>query len=452
MTTIDDVLAAIKCVTARTDDPTAWRVGLTSDELGAAATLFAASPQRRAALLAAIRHHHPEVFQPASDRSAGSAADSIRSAELSLAHQASVTAQVDLQVIAAILNAHQRTVGGADALDRLQHDVETAISVRTDLDTPAGARDFQRFLIGKLGEIRAVVTCADLDDTSKSALMAALTALYDSAKDTVRVDPFSAGADQFAAVRPETATDPDLDVESADDPGLVTGDIPAQPAVMSTSPMPMLPNLGGGAAPGSTPNWGSPGGVTFPGLPAGNGLQQSPTAPEDAEPRSHHPLSQDRPPMAPTDDTGADDQAADPAPGSAPATGPTTVALPNGETVTAASPQLAAVIKAAVDGTPIADAFRQQGISIPAPGTAVADPIDPTHVQPADIGMFTTRHALALGHSEALVDGQIQPISVVAGPSFLGWQHPPAPVGVSAPAGTDPPAPTRPAVVALAAR
>ena len=74
--------------------------------------------------------------------------------------------------------------------------------------------------------------------------------------------------------------------------------------------------------------------------------------------------------------------------------------LPDGETVTAASPQLAAAIKAAVGGAPIADAFHQQGITIPPPGTAVANPIDPPEVIPGDIGMFTDRHALALGHRQ----------------------------------------------------
>ena len=61
---------------------------------------------------------------------------------------------------------------------------------------------------------------------------------------------------------------------------------------------------------------------------------------------------------------------------------PTTVTLPDGETVTAASPQLAAAIKAAVGGAPIADAFHQQGITIPPPGTAVTNPIDAAHVVP----------------------------------------------------------------------
>jgi len=447
MTTIDDVLAAIRDVTAGTGDPNAWHLGLTSDELDAAVTMFAASPQRLDTLLAAIRHRHPDLFGPVPDRAAGNAADSIRSAEASLAHQASLTAQLDLQVVAAILNAHQRTVGGNEALDTLQQDVETAIRARTDLDTPAGARDFRRFLIGKLGEMRAVVAGADLDDTSKSALMAALTSLYDSAKDdSTPVDASPPGADQFPAASSDPGMDPYPDADS------VAGGIPALNPLPPTSPMPMLPSPGGGAAPGSAPNWGSPGGSMFPGLPAGSGTQPSARVPDDGELRPGHLLSQDRPSPEPGDAAGADDEAGDRLPGPEAATGPTPVTLPNGETVTAASPQLAAVIKAAIGGTPIADAFRHQGISIPPPGSAVADPIDPLALQPGDIGMFTTRHALALGRSEALVDGQIQHISVVAGPSFLGWQHPPAPVTVGAPARTDPPVPTRPAVVAVTAQ
>jgi hypothetical protein len=59
--------------------------------------------------------------------------------------------------------------------------------------------------------------------------------------------------------------------------------------------------------------------------------------------------------------------------------------------------------------------------------------------------MFTDRHALALGESRALVNGQIQHISTVNGPGFLGWEHPPLPVNAPAPNASDPPAPTRPA-------
>ncbi|HZU50095.1 MAG TPA: DUF4226 domain-containing protein, partial [Mycobacterium sp.] len=57
----------------------------------------------------------------------GAAADAIRDAELALAQQGSATAQLDLQVVSAILNAHRTTLDGSDALTALQRDVEAAV-------------------------------------------------------------------------------------------------------------------------------------------------------------------------------------------------------------------------------------------------------------------------------------------------------------------------------------
>ena len=118
---------------------------------------------------------NPPPDEPASDHQEGEAADAIRDAEVALAHQNSATAQVDLQVVSAVLNAHERSTTGGEALDKLRDEIEAAVTTRSDLDTPAGARDFQRYLIGKLRDIRAVVASASLDDTSNSALMAAWT-------------------------------------------------------------------------------------------------------------------------------------------------------------------------------------------------------------------------------------------------------------------------------------
>ena len=125
---------------------------------------------------------NPPPDEPAPDHQEGNAADAIRNAEIALAHQNSATAQVDLQVVLAVLNAHERSTAGGEALDKLQHEIEAAVATRSDLDTPAGARDFQRYLIGKLRDIRAVVASATLDDTSNSALMAAWTSLYNAAE------------------------------------------------------------------------------------------------------------------------------------------------------------------------------------------------------------------------------------------------------------------------------
>jgi Domain of unknown function (DUF4226) len=489
MSTYDELLATVRRVRDHTGDPNAWQTGLTRPELAAVISPTTRSEQLDAILLK-IRHEHPDLFDarslsggppttrsagvPAapSDRQEGDAAEAIADAEAALAHQNSASSQLDLQVVSAIMNAHLRTVEGREALTKLQRDTEAAVQTRSDLDTPAGARDFQRFLIGKLRDIRSVVANASLDDTSKSALMAAWTSLYDASKgepsapgDTRAVPtapataPARSAAQQTADVT-DPGWDPLMDSLLADDPGLLGGDSSEQystpgstpPATPTAPVMPSIPNFGTGptpglgTAPGSLAGWSGPGGLplagpqerTDPGLHGldDEGLLGSenpdPTDHASSEEADNHNEDEDR-----EEDAAADKPEPQPA-------GPTTVTLPDGETVTAASPQLAAAIKAAAGGASVADAFHQQGITIPPPGTAVTNPIDPLQVAPGDIGMFTDRHALALGHDKALLEGQIQHIATVSGPSFLGWEHPPV-AAATAPATTDTPAPTRPA-------
>jgi Domain of unknown function (DUF4226) len=376
---------------------------------------------------------------PSPDHQEGAAADAIRNAEVALVHQNSTTAQVDLQVVTAVLNAHQKAAAGSQALSRLQRDIEGAVATRSDLDTPAGARDFQRFLIGKLRDIRAVVAGASLDDTSNSALMAAWTSLYNSSQpagDATEDQPGEPKATQSHLAATGSDPDPYLDAPSEDDLDGPPEDMPAQAAsapAPAAGETPSVPSFGGAGMPGGG-GWGMPGGLALPGPLPGADDQPSPQGLDEARSRSDEP--EDRVVSDEDDPDGPDHQ---------PAAGPTIATLPNGETITASSPQLAAAIEAAADGTPIADAFRQQGMTIPPPGTAVSDPVDPSQLAPGDIGIFTDRHALALGQSRALVNGQIQHISTVDGPSFLGWEHPPVPVGAPVPDRTEPPAPTRPA-------
>jgi hypothetical protein len=382
---------------------------------------------------------------PAPEHQEGDAADAIRNAEVALAHQNSTTAQVDLQVVTAVLNAHQKTTAGTQALNRLQRDIEGAVATRSDLDTPAGARDFQRYLIGKLRDIRAVVAGASLDDTSNSALMAAWTSLYNSTQPDadatddqrrpVGSEPAASAphAVQSQPAATESDLDPNFDALPEDDLGPPPEEMPAPTAAGTSS----IPSFGGGGLPGGA-GWGMPGGLALPGPLPSSDEQLSPTDLDDARLKSDEP--EDR--LASDED---DPERLGHEHGE-PAAGPTTATLPNGETLTAASPQLAAAIEAAASGTPIADAFRQEGMTIPPPGTAVSDPVDPSRLAPGDIGMFTDRHALALGDSRALVNGQIQHISTVNGPGFLGWEHPPVPVSAPEPDRTDPPAPTRPAI------
>jgi hypothetical protein len=449
------LLDAIARVGAATGDNRAWMTGLSDADLAVVTSpVSVISPNAIDNVVAKIRAQHRQAFDPVPPGvpgpvvAEGRAAEAIRTAETSLAQQHSVSAQLDLQVITAVLNAHSTHFAGREALDGLQDDIETAVATRTDLDTPAGARGFQRYLIGKLRDIKTVVETAGLDDTSKASLAAALASLYvgatpDSTEERA-ADPKPAAEHQ-----PPPADIPDIGTDPLDD-ALLPDDFAELPPDASAAGQPMpapmippmagMPPLGGGS--GGPPAGPAPmpptlDNLTSPRIPTDDSLLDDPMLDE--------PL-----------DAGADESAAgedDEVAGeeaTAPTSDDTTVVhLPNGETVTAPSPQLAAAITAAVAGTPIPEAFRQQGITIPAPGTAVPHPIEPARVIPGDIGMLTDRHALALGNGKAVFNNQIQPIASVTGPSFLGWEHPPEPgSATTTPSKSDQPTPTRPAVTA----
>lgn len=536
MATHQDLLEAINRVRAATGNRDAWQNGLTGEDIAAACNPFTSSAAL-GAVLTRIVAAHPEAFLPGAAATAppanqGRAAEAIRDAESALAHQSSTAAQVDLQVVTAVLNAHAANVAGAAELNRLQREIEAAVLSRTDLDTPAGAREFQRFLIGKLREIRTVVDTAGLDATSKAALAAALASLYASAtpeagasEDPAR-KPEPEGPQERSAVadrpaRPDSSASGELadlsEFVGGPDVGAVRGfaagpDFADSPWDISEAPLdvppepiypipPMTPAMGGPAMAPSAPAWGA--GPPFGGVPPAfpdpgqsglgqSGLGQSVLGRPDLGqsgwgqsgwgrdlglssgisdllrdrdtdlPPEAESAAQRDPGASPEadadeepDDTGGDD-ARDPADEAdtgaggqdeAATPGVHTVQLPDGQTIIAPTPVIAATITAAVAGTPIPEAFRQQGINIPPPGSPVTVPIDGSALQIGDIGVFADRHALALGNGTALLDHQIQPVANVTGPGFLGWQHPPAPTIVNPPPPAFP-APTRPAETA----
>ena len=425
MSDYHDLLDAIARVRDSTGDDRAWMAGLSADDIAVVTNPLSSSAAITAAV-AKIRAAHAGMLSPtsvpgpypgATSQFEGAAAEAIRTAESALAHQNSLTAQIDLQVVTAVLNAHARHSEGAAELDRLQTEIEAAVATRTDLDTAAGARGFQRYLIDKLRDIRTVVETADLDATSKATLAAALASLYASA----------APASAEAAPESHQQITPDTPSPLRSHPLPAVSDLPAvsEPAPVDlgleppvdSPPAPPVPSAAGlspmGAGwGGGTPPAGMPFGGSLPTLPAGT-LPDLPLGPapdlvqQDAEgPPDRAEPAED------TTDAGDD---------------PATVVLPDGQTVIAPNPRLAAVITAAVAGTPIAEAFDAQGITIPAPGTAVSAPLELAQLSPGDIGLFTDRHALALGDGKALLDNQIQPVSGLPGLGFLGWQHPPEP-------------------------
>lgn len=471
MATLKDVLAATAHVRDCTGDPLAWRVGLGPDQVNLVLVPlngFTATPAQLDAILATIHRRHPALFNPTTgapitpprsqppspttpggdsgEPQRGAAAESMKRAEAALALQNSGAAEFDRLMLEAIVTAHKTTEDGRRRLDELESDLEAAVTAR-NLETPMGARDFQRYLIGRLKDILAVVAEANDSDASRKALLAALAALYvpdadvpDTAGDSSRPAPENR-PDEPAGVGDAPAEPVGFDGGLDAFPG--TDGVTGEPAAAPPAPVPAAPSLGG--LPGGAPALGLP--LAGP-PPAAEPYRESKDVgrsmltPDDL-------IGEDEDDLAPG---GSDEDPAADETTTEPAAGPTTVTLPNGDTVTAASPQLAAVIKSAAEGTPIADAFRQQGITIPPPGTAVAQPIDPAQVIPGDIGMFSDRHALAIGNDNALLDGQIQRIANVNGPSFLGWQHPPVPA-MTAPTTTDPaatetPAPTRPSATA----
>ena len=113
--------------------------------------------------------------------------------------------------------------------------------------------------------------------------------------------------------------------------------------------------------------------------------------------------------------------------------------LPDGSTVNARTPAVAAAVKAYLAGTPLDAAYRQAGIELPPPGTPVTNPVDPAALTAGAIGMFKDHYVVALSAAKALQDGQVVSLSAAAaGPDFLGWIDPSA---LGAPAATPPPLP-----------
>lgn len=345
--------------------------------------------------------------QPAGQRGVG--VEAMKRAEAALSGQQSTTAEFDRRVLEALRHAHKTTVDGRRVMAELAAQVDDAAR-SWDLSTATGAREFQRFLLAKLGQIMQVVEEANDDDASKRELAAALTSMYEQHAD----QPAPAPAEPTEPDPPAAGSTPDPDPLPMDEAEFDD----AEPAWRSAPMPPAGPGFGG-----EVPGIGAmPGGGVPGGFPLGGLLQpQHRATPEPYPDDQADPAGEEASAGETADDDSTDGAGpAEPAPAD-----PTIVTLPDGDTVRAATPQLAAVLQAAVGGTPIIDAFRRQGIAIPPPGTPVTAVLDQSRVTPGDVGMFTDRHALVLGNGKALLDGQIQRIANVRGPSFLGWQHPP---------------------------
>lgn len=110
----------------------------------------------------------------------GQSIDAMQSRSAALSGRRVDIAEADNLLAAAVSSAHAISVGALAALDRIEADIETAVADPSTfaLDTTAGARALQRFLLAKHREIIAVVTDAQAEAAAKTAAVQELQSSY----------------------------------------------------------------------------------------------------------------------------------------------------------------------------------------------------------------------------------------------------------------------------------
>jgi hypothetical protein len=100
--------------------------------------------------------------------------------QAALARQHSAAAEADRGLADALAAAHAATVEGARRLGTIAAEIDDAVQNQAALavDTPLGAREFQRFLIAKQREIIAVVLHAHELDGAKKTVLETLRSQY----------------------------------------------------------------------------------------------------------------------------------------------------------------------------------------------------------------------------------------------------------------------------------
>jgi hypothetical protein len=121
----------------------------------------------------------PEYGQAMAEQ-AGRSIGAIGESQAALARQHTAAAEADRALAEALASAHAATVEGVRRLDAIAAEIDHAVANQNaiGLDTPMGAREFQKFLIGKQREILAVVSNARELDVAKKAVLDKLTAHY----------------------------------------------------------------------------------------------------------------------------------------------------------------------------------------------------------------------------------------------------------------------------------
>ena len=111
---------------------------------------------------------------------AGRSIGAIGEGQAALARQHAATADADRVLADALAGAHAATVEGVRRLDAIEAQINHAVANQAaiGLDTAMGAREFQKFLIGKQREIQAVVSDVHELSVAKKDLLEKLAAHY----------------------------------------------------------------------------------------------------------------------------------------------------------------------------------------------------------------------------------------------------------------------------------
>ncbi len=111
---------------------------------------------------------------------AGPSVAAIQARESVLASQHGTSADADRVLAEVLASAHAAIRESIERLDAIAEQIDRAVLHQADLaiDTPLGAREFQRFLLAKQREIAAVVAEVRELDHAKKAVLESLRAQY----------------------------------------------------------------------------------------------------------------------------------------------------------------------------------------------------------------------------------------------------------------------------------
>jgi hypothetical protein len=112
----------------------------------------------------------------------GPSVAAIQAEQAALSARHHTAADADHVLAEALLGAHAATVSARERLDTVAAEIDHRVRDQAALavDTPVGAREFQKFLIAKHRELIVIVSEAHRDDAARRELLESLRPRYSS--------------------------------------------------------------------------------------------------------------------------------------------------------------------------------------------------------------------------------------------------------------------------------